>query len=84
MKPIRFTRHAREQCVERGAAEQEVVEAIRLGRVEEARHGRKLYRANFQFNAFWCGTRYALKQVAAVVKEEAEEFVVITVYTFYF
>jgi len=29
VKPIRLTKHAREQCVERGAMESEVVEAIR-------------------------------------------------------
>ena len=30
MKPIRFTRHALEQCAERGASEVEVREAILL------------------------------------------------------
>jgi len=33
VKPIRLTKHAREQCVERGATEAEVVEAIRTARV---------------------------------------------------
>ena len=29
MKPIRLTKHAQEQCIERGTNEQEIIEAIR-------------------------------------------------------
>jgi hypothetical protein len=36
MKPIRFTQHAREQCVERGANEKEVTQAILNGSREES------------------------------------------------
>ena len=32
MKPIKFSQHAQEQMAERGAAEEEVVEAIRTGK----------------------------------------------------
>ena len=32
----------------------------------------------------WNGRRYAIKQVAPVIKEETNEIVVITVSTFYF
>jgi hypothetical protein len=37
-----------------------------------------------QFNGLWQGRHYAIKQVAAVVAEEPDAYVVITVYTFYF
>ena len=84
MKPVRLTRHAQDQCVERGATQSEVIEAIRNGSREADRLGRDLCRQNFQFNADWNGRRYAIKQVAPVIKEEANEIVVITVYTFYF
>ena len=84
MKPIRLTKHAREQSAERGAAPDEVREAIQKGSREPARHGREMCRFNFAFNRFWQGKRYLIKQVAPVVKEEANETVVITVYTFYF
>jgi hypothetical protein len=84
MKPIRFTRHASEQCVERGTTQDEVIEAIRNGSHEPAKLGRELRRQSFQFNDDWNGNHYAIKQVAAVVKDEASEIVVITVYTFYF
>ncbi len=46
MKPIRLTRHAQEQCQERGAAEEEVRIAIRHGTKETAKQGRELCRYN--------------------------------------
>ena len=84
VKPIRLTKHAREQSVERGATESEVAEAIRTGTREPAKHGREFCRFNFPFAKKWQGKFYAIKQVAPVIKEEANEIVVITVYTFYF
>ena len=84
VKPIRLTKHAREQCVERGATEAEVVEAIRTGAREPAKNGREIFRFNFSFGQHWHGNHYAIIQVAFVIKDEANEIVFITVYTFYF
>lgn len=84
MKRIRLTQHAREQARERGASEKEVREAIAKGAREPAKRGRKLCRYNFAFGRTWQGKAYSIKQVAPVIKEEANEIVVITVYTFYF
>ncbi|MGI8966905.1 MAG: hypothetical protein ACR2H1_12575 [Limisphaerales bacterium] len=84
MKPIRLTKHACEQCIERGATEAEVIETIRKGAREPAKHGRELFRFNFSFGKKWEEKFYAIKQVAPVIKEETNEIVVITVYTFYF
>jgi hypothetical protein len=84
MKPIRLTKHAQEQALERGASIAEVKEVIRKGSREAAKHGREMCRYNFAFNAKWQGKHYPIKQVAPVIKEEANEIVVITVYTFYF
>ena len=84
MKPVRLTQHAKEQCLERGATEAEVVCAVRTGACEPARLGRELCRCNFPFGRLWQGRFYATKQVAPVIKEEPDEIVVITVYTFYF
>ena len=84
MKPIRLTRHAQEQCLERGATDTEVRYAIAHGSFEPAKFGRVLYRFNFAFGQLWQGHCYAIKQVAPVIKEEVYEIVVITVYTFYF
>jgi hypothetical protein len=84
MKPIRLTKHARAQAAERGASEPEIAEAIGKGSREPAKDGRELCRYNFTFGTTWQGKLYAVKQVAPVIKEEAREIVVITVYTFYF
>jgi hypothetical protein len=83
-KPVRLTRHAREQCGERGATEEEVVQAVQHGTREPAKRGRWLYRYNVAFGGMWAGNFYAVKQVAPVVAEEPDEIVVVTVYTFYF
>ncbi len=83
-KPIRLSVHAREQCIERGATQAEVQTAVREGEREPAKRGRLMYRYNFELNALWQGRHYAIKQVAAVVAEEPDEFVVVTLYTFYF
>ena len=84
MKTIRLTKHAREQAGERGASEAEVLETIRKGSREPAKRERELCRYNFTFRKNWQGKPYAIKQVAAVIKEEPNEIVAITVYTFYF
>ena len=63
MKPIRLTKHAREQCLERGATEDEVVEAIRNGTREPAKLGRELCRFNFSFSKKWQGNYYEFANV---------------------
>ncbi len=83
-KPIRFSQHAREQMIERGASPDEVIEAIRTGEQVPAKRGRLGYRKNFQYERHWGGKTYAIKQVLAIVAEEADTLIVITVYTFYF
>ena len=84
MKLIRFTAHALEQLIDRGATDAEVREAIERGIREPAKRGRLMYRLNFQYESEWQGKFYAIKQVAPVVEEAQNEVVVVTVYTFYF
>jgi len=69
---------------ERGATENEVVETIRAGEQVPAKRDRRGHRKNFQYNQIWGAPTYAIKQVLAIVVEEAEAIVVVTVYTFYF
>ena len=83
MKPIRLTKHALEQCDERGATEEEVIEAIRKGTHVPAKKGRIKCKINFPFHSEWMGKEYAIKQVAPIIIENDDEIVVITVYTFY-
>ena len=84
MKRIRLSKHAQKQIAERGATRPEVEEAVRKGSREPAARGREMCRYNFAFKRRWQRKHYAIKQVAPVVKEEADEIIVITVYTFYF
>ncbi len=84
MKTIVFSNHAREQMSERGATEDEVVEGIRTGEEVPAKRNRRGFRKNYQYNRLWGGKTYAIKQVLAIVVEEPDTIVVVTVYTFYF
>ena len=77
MKRIRFTKHALQQCSERGATKDEIIEAVHRGIREPVKHGRFICRANFQYNRNWQGEFYAIKQVAPVIVEEKTETVII-------
>lgn len=83
-KPIEFSDHAREKMADRGASEEEVMIAIRMGHPEPARKGRVMFRKNFSYHALWRGKYYRVKQVAPVVAEESDRLVVVTVFVFYF
>jgi hypothetical protein len=83
-KPIVLTMHALQRMRERGVHEEDVHQAIRIGRREPAQRGLFLYKLNVEFKREWDGRYYAVQQVAPVVAEEEHRFVVITVYTFYF
>ena len=84
MKPVVFTFHARQRMKDRGASEENVIEAIRSGGREPVRSGRVMCRLNLEFKRDWDGVYYQIQQVAPVIVEEDERIVVITVYAFYF
>ena len=81
-KPIVFSVHASQRLKNRGTTEQDV--CIRQGKREPAQRGLWMYRLNLEFQRLWDGRYYAIQQVAPIVAEEPDRFVVITVYTFYF
>ena len=83
-KSIDFSKHALDQMKERGASESEVIDTIRSGEQVPAKQGRQGYRKNFQYNQVWGGKQYATKQVMAIIVDEPNAIVVITVFTFYF
>ncbi len=84
MKPVVFSRHALEQMTRRAVTEAEVEAAIREGERAPAKKDRVSFRKNFRFESDWKGKYYEIKQVMPIVVEERDQFVVITVYSFYF
>ena len=83
-KPIVFSTHALTRMRERGAREEDVREAIRIGQRESAQRGLFSYRLNVEFKREWDGRYYGVQQVVPIVAEEEQEYVVVTVYTFFF
>lgn len=84
MKPIRLTKHALGYIASRGFTVAEVEESIRTGKWGTAELGRLDCRKDFPYGREWNGKVYATRQVRPVFVEEAQEIVVITVYTYYF
>jgi hypothetical protein len=84
MKPIRFSKHALGYIASRGFTVAEVEEAIRTCPWGAAELGRLDCRKDFAYGREWNGKVYPTKQVRPVFVDEAEETVVITVYTSYF
>ncbi|MBU0700050.1 MAG: DUF4258 domain-containing protein [Actinobacteria bacterium] len=82
-KPIKFSQHAIDNIIYRGASNEEVELAIRTGEYLSAKKGRLSFRKNFNYNAMWKGKYYQAKQVMPVVAEEPDKFVVVTVYVFF-
>lgn len=83
-KPIRPSAHARYQLTRRGVSDDEVVETIQTSVWESAEHDRLQCRKDFPFGEEWNGKFYQTKQVRPIFVEEADEIVVVTVYSYYF
>lgn len=83
LRPIVFSRHAKGQLADRGATPHEVEQTILEGEQAPAKRGRLAFRKNFPFERYWKGLYYEGKQVMAIVAEEPDRLVVITVYVFY-
>ena len=81
MKAIRLSAHASSYIASRGFTEAEVEETIKESRWEPTELGRMECRKAFPFNREWNGRLYASKEVRPM--EEADEIVVVTVYTYY-
>jgi hypothetical protein len=84
LKPVRLSAHALSYTTKRGFTLDEVEDAIRSSLWESAELRRLQCRKNFPFNREWNGKIYETKQVRPIFVEQADEIVVITVYTYYF
>ncbi len=83
MKPIRITKHAKEQLNYRGTTEEEIIETIQTSNWTPAELGRLEARKDFSFNSAWNKKFYKIKQVRPIFIEEESEIVVVTVYVYY-
>ena len=83
MKDIKFSQHALDNMNDRGASKEEVELAIKEGERLPAKKGRLAYRKNFSHDGTWKGKYYKIKQVMPIVVEEADKFVVVTVYVYF-
>ena len=84
MKSIVYSQHALDQMFNREVSEYEVETTIREGEMAPAKRGKLAFRKNFSFKSEWKGKYYEIKQVMPIVAEEQDQYVVITVYAFYF
>ena len=82
-KSIRLSKHALEQCKERGASEEDIRIAIIKSKWLPARDNKLECKYSFQYNGQWANKYYAIKEVRPIFVEEETEIVVITVYTYY-
>ena len=84
MKPIRLSAHATRYTSDRGFNAAEVEEAIQTVPWQPAERGRLEVRRDFPFAALWNGRFFRTKQLRPIFVGEADEIVVVTVYTYYF
>jgi len=84
MKPIRLSAHAVQYQAPRGFTAAEAEEAIRTMPWQPAERARLEVREDFSFAGTWNGRFFQTKQVRPIFVEEADEIVVVTVYTYYF
>ena len=61
MKRIRLSKHAEEQCVERGTNEKEVIDAILYGNSEIVKKGRRMYHYEVEYREKWQNRFYMTK-----------------------
>jgi hypothetical protein len=83
-KPVRLSGHAYSQLARRGVSEEEVIEAIQIASWQAAELGRLECRKDFHYGGEWNGKVYETKQVRPIFVEEADEIIVVTVYSYYF
>jgi len=82
VKPIVFTRHAREKMAERLATETEIIQTIRETTWQPAEKRRHRASKWYPFRQEHKGTFYAGKDVEPVFAEEPDRIVVVTVYVY--
>lgn len=84
MKPVRLSAHALSYTKKRGFTASEVEEAVRSSPWIPAEMGRLECHGDLPFGREWNGTIYKTKRVRPIFVQEADEILIVTVYTYYF
>ncbi len=83
MKPIKLSCHAEFQMTRRGTCLNEIKTAIENTEWHLLEGNRLECRFSFDYNDYWNGKYYKIKQVRPIFVDE-ETIVVVTVYTYFF
>jgi hypothetical protein len=83
VKPVVFTRHARQRLAERRTTEDEVVQALRDAPWIRTAKGRYAATKWYPFGQEHEGYFYAGKDVRAIFADEPERVVVVTLYVYF-
>ena len=83
MKPIIFTRHARQRLAERRTTEDEIVQAILDASWVRTDQGRYAVTKWYSFGQEHGGSFYAGKDVRPIFVDEGERIVVVTLYVYF-
>ena len=83
-KQIRLSLHASGYLERRGFTEAEVDETIRDSDWLPTRQDRLEAAKDFPYDGEWNGRHYSTKRVRAIFVEEADEIVVVTIYTYFY
>ncbi|MGA2298132.1 MAG: hypothetical protein ABSG15_11345 [FCB group bacterium] len=75
--------HTLKRALERGAAEEEIIEVINKGIEINVKKGRLAKGKIFNFNSSWNNKFYEQKRIEVIYTIENEIIVTITVYVFY-
>lgn len=83
MTKVVLSNHVRQRLALRGVSEYEVLETINAGTWRPERNVYRRYELEFEFGREWRGKYYSRKKVAAIVAEQGNVLLVVTVYTYY-
>jgi hypothetical protein len=82
-KPVRLSAHAKLRLPQRGASEEEVLQALRDGDWQPMADGKIETRLEFAGSVEWNGLTYRSRVVRPIFVELGSEIVVVTVFVYF-
>ncbi|MCL4477646.1 MAG: DUF4258 domain-containing protein [Deltaproteobacteria bacterium] len=80
---IKFTKHAKERAIQRGATKQEIENVLLAGIESLAKGNKKSKDMVFEYNREWLGKIYPQKKIKVIYVKERNDIIIITVKVFY-